>query len=220
MRKLLLVSAALGALCVPALADNITLTATADGVLVDTISSGGLPTLDENNVAFGSAFNLNSLTINSEASLSPGDILSTNTINVAANASGQHNLVLDITSANMTGLGSLENFLSSFSVTGLPAGWSVQETTFINGVQLAQTPNFMGPPPSDSAFSTDAALMTNPFSAEVQYNITSNGAGRFNGGIDLSVAPVPGPLVGAGLPGLLAGLTMIGFFGTRRQKVA
>ena len=189
--------------------DDITLTATVDGLLVDTINSGGLPTLDVNNVAFGSAFNLNSLTINSQGALAPPAILSTNTLDVDHNGGSAHVLVLDIISTGLTGPGALANLLSEFSVTGLTAGWTVQEQTFINGGLLASTPVFGGN--NATTDSTNAANVTNPFTAEVKYTLDASAtAGQFNGGIDLAFASgAPGPSLASGLPGIV----MAGFLG-------
>jgi hypothetical protein len=196
-------------------ADNITLNATADGVLVDTINSGGLPTLDISNIDFGAAFLLNSLTINSASALAVPAELNTNTLDIAANAVGNHQLILDVTAAGLTGTGTLQSFLSEFSVTGLTTGWNVMEQTFINGVLLAATP--VVTTNSASADVTSFALETNPFSAEVRYTINSVGSGQFNGGIDISA--VPGPILGAGLPGMITALFgMLGLNRLRRKR--
>ena len=218
MRRLLLAgAAAIFALASVAKADNITLTATADGTLVDTINSGGLPFLDVNNVDFGTAFLLNSLTLNSAGSLAKPAELNTNSLDVAAQATGNHQLILDVTASGLLGSGSLQNFLSEFSVTGLTTGWSVTEQTFINGTPEASFTTLAN---SASFDANTLALETNPFSAEVRYTINSVGVGQFNGGIDIS-APVPAPLIGAGLPGLLAALGgMFGLNRFRRRRVA
>jgi len=212
MKKILLSTAALLAITTASNADAITVTATVDGTLVATESSAD-GTLNVNNQAFGPIFNLNSLSINSETFLAAPDLLSTNTLDVNQSAGGTHQLVIDITATGLAGPGTIEALLSAFSVTGLTSGWSAREQTFINGVLLADTGTFTQT--SDSAFSVDFRNVTNPFSAEAKYTINSAGIGRFNGGIDIAAAAVPGPVVGAGLPGLLAA---IGFFGLRRRK--
>jgi hypothetical protein len=215
MKRLLLGTIAALAVIGPAVADDITLRATADNVLVDTLDSGGLPFLDVSNTAFGSAFNLNSLTLNSRGSLTAPDELKTNTLDVQGIISGMHTLVLDIVASGLTGTGSLQSFLNEFSVTGLTSGWSVTEQTKINGVVQATTPAITAN--SASADVTTTALESNPFSAEAIYTISTNGLGSFNGGIDIQAVAVPSPILGAGIPGLIIGLGVLGFAASRRQ---
>jgi hypothetical protein len=62
------------------------------------------------------------------------------------------------------------------------------------------------------------ALLTDPYDAMVRYTINSVGTGRFNGGIDMALAPVPVPAVGAGLPGVIAGFGAIYAWGKRRAR--
>jgi hypothetical protein len=199
MKKLLLAS--VFALAVgPAMADAINLTATVDGVVAGNVSSPD-GSLTVTNQSFG-VFNLNSLSINSETFLAPPGILSSNTLDVDQTALGSHTLVLDIVATGLAGPNALENFLSSFSVSGQTAGWSVIERTTINGNPLATTPLFTGV--SDSAFSTNAAFAATLFTADEHYTITSLGEGSFNGGIDISTA-VPEPATW--------GMMLLGFVG-------
>lgn len=211
MRKLLLAGAML--LAGPAMADNITLTATVDGTLIDTITSSD-GTLNPTNVSFGPDYNLNSLTIDSSTFLAPPGIIHTNTINVDQNVSGSHQLVLDIKADGLVGPGAITALLSEFSVTGLTGGWSAMEQTFINGNPLASTPLFTAN--SASADVGGSANLTNPFEAEVRYTINSDSVGQFNGGINIDA--VPGPVTGTGLPGTLAGLGMLGLAMVRRRR--
>ena len=212
MKKLLLVAMAASlALAAPAFADTIQLTATVDGILVNSTNSAD-GTLDVSNQAFG-VFNLNSLSINSETFLAAPDLLSTNTLNINQSAGGTHQLVIDVKAFGLSGPNAVANLLSSFSVTGLTGGWNAQEQTFINGTLLADTGVFTAT--SDSAFSNNLALLGSLFNAEAVYTINSVGVGRFNGGIDISVAETP-------LPGAVwlfgSGLGLIAMAGKRRKK--
>jgi hypothetical protein len=218
MRKFLLAS--VFALASPALADTITATAIVDGGAPVTTSSA-TGTLNINNVALG-VFSLNTVSIDSQSILPAPGIINTNTLNLQQTATGSHTLALDIVASGLTGPGTLASLLSSFSVSGLTAGWTARERTFINGVQLSDTGIFTAS--SDSAFSINPAVLTNPFSAEVRYDIVSNGIGGFNGGIDISrtglTQEIPGPIVGAGMPGLVMacfGLIGLGWRRARRR---
>jgi hypothetical protein len=199
MKKLLLAS--VFALAVgPALADSISLTATVDGGAPTVIVSPD-GSLTVTNQSFG-VFNLNSLSINSETFLAPPGILSSNTLDVDQTTTGTHTLALDIIASGLAGPNAVEAFLSSFSVSGQTAGWSVTERTTINGNPLATTPLFTGV--SDSAFSTNAAFAGTLFTADEHYLITSVGEGSFNGGIDIAVG-VPEPATW--------GMMLLGFVG-------
>jgi hypothetical protein len=213
MKKLLLAS--VFALAVsPALADAISLTATVDGVAAGSASSPD-GSLTVTNQSFG-AFNLNSLSINSQTFLSSPGVLSSNTLDVDQTTTGTHTLQLDIVATGLSGPNSLKDFLSSFSVSGQTAGWSVVETTTINGSLLASTPVFTGV--SDSASSINAAFAGTTFTADEHYTIMSVGEGSFNGGIDIAVAAVPEPATW--------GMMLLGFVGLafmfrqKRRKVS
>ena len=212
LKKLLLSTAMVGLLASPAMADAIVATARVDGTLVATGSSLSA-TLDVNNQAFGPDFNLNTLTINSQGSIAAPGVLSTNTFDVNQTIGGTHTLMLDILATGLMGPNALTNLLSTFSVSGLPAGWSVTEETLINGSLLATTPLFSGV--SDSASAIDAAFLGNPFSAEVIYTVNSVGTGNFNGGIDISVAAVPEPATWAMV---ILGFAGVAFMGMRRRR--
>jgi hypothetical protein len=211
MKKILLASVFALAIS-PALADAINLTATVDGLAAGSASSPD-GSLTITNQAFG-IFNLNSLSINSQTFLAPPGVLSSNTLDVDQSTTGTHTLQLDIVATGLAGPNAVENFLSSFSVSGQTAGWSVVETTTINGVPLAATGLFTGV--SDSASSTNPAFAGATFTADEHYTIMSVGQGSFNGGIDIAVAAVPEPATWAML---LLGFAGLGFMFRRHQRV-
>jgi len=212
MKRLLTTAASILVLAAPACADVIDVFATVDGgAPAHTSSATGQLIISA--VALG-PFSLNSVVINSEATLPAPGILNTNTLNLNQTVGGNHTLVLDIVASGLAGPGALRNLLSSFSVSGLTAGWDAREQTFVNGALLADTGVFTNP--SDSAFSINPAFLAGTYSAEVKYTIDGVGIGGFNGGVDMSLAAVPGPVVGAGLPGLAIGLALLGL-GIRRR---
>jgi len=186
----------------PALADSIQLTATCDAVACGSAFSP-VGTLNINNQAFGSVFNLNTLSINSETFLVAPGVLTTNTLDVDQSVAGNHTLVLDIIANGLSGPNALTAFLSTFSVSGQPAGWTIQAQTLINGNPLASSLVFTGV--SDSGSSTNLAFAGSLFSAEAIYTITSSGVGSVNAGIDISVAAVPEPATW--------GMMLLGFLG-------
>jgi hypothetical protein len=213
LKSLALASVAVLALSAAARADAINLTATVDGVAAGSASSPD-GSLTVTNQSFG-AFNLNSLSINSQTFLSSPGVLSSNTIDVDQNTTGSHTLQLDIVATGLAGPNAVQDFLSSFSVSGQTAGWSVVETTTINGVPLAATGLFTGV--SDSASSINAAFAGTTFTADEHYTIMSVGEGSFNGGIDISVSAVPEPATW--------GMMLFGFVGLtfafrNRRKMA
>ena len=211
MRKILL-GCVFAMVAMPAMADVITLTATVDGVLAGTTSSN-TGQLDVTGVALG-PYSLNTITADSQTVLPGGGLLNTNSLNLQQTNTGSHSLVLDIVASGLTGPGALASLLSTFSVTGLTAGWTADERTTINGNLLVDTGVFTTP--VASAFSTNSAFLGNTFSADVHYTITSNGVGGFNGGIDIGVVPVPAPVLGAGLSGLI--IAALGLVGLNRRR--
>lgn len=213
MKKLLLAGVFTLAIT-PAMADAIVATARVDGFVV-AIESSATGTLNVVNQSFGPLFDLNTLSVDSESVLTPPDYLKTNTLNVDQIGTGNHQLVIDVVATGLTGPNALKALLSEFSVTGMTTGWSASEQTFINGNPLSSTGLFFTP--SGSADIAGSAFLGPTFNAEVIYTINSAGVGSFNGGIDISAAAVPGPVVGAGLPGILGGLAMLGLAKRRRR---
>jgi hypothetical protein len=217
MKKTFLLATSAVLASAPASADDIVLSATVDGG-VPTIITSVDGNLNVNSQSFGADFDLNTLSINAGPGFlaAPG-ILNTNTLDVNQVVTGSHTLVLDILARNLVGTGALTSLLDEFSVTGLTTGWSVVEQTLVDGVIEATTPTIFAN--SASADVTTSALLSNPFSAEAIYTISSNGVGQFNGGIDISAAPVPGPLAGSGLPGIVAAcLSLLGLSRIRRRR--
>jgi hypothetical protein len=211
MRNVLVAALMLTA-ATPALASSISVTIKEDAVVVGTVNSPD-GNLNVNSQTFGT-FNLNTLSINDADFLVPGGVLDTNALDVQQTSQvAGHTFELLITANGLVGPGALTNLLSDFSVTGLTAGWTIQEKTLINGVLLSQTAVFSGNNASGDIIA--AALLTNPYSATADYIITTKpGTGEFNGGVDIQAAATPLPAVG--IPGMIAGL--LGLWGLSRRK--
>jgi hypothetical protein len=91
-------------------------------------------------------------------------------------------------------------------------------STDINGFTTGST-TFTGP--VSNGHDTDFLGFNLPgtFNASLHFDITTNGlAGESNTGAALAAAAVPGPIVGAGLPGLVAALGWLGFGRFRRKR--
>jgi len=135
------------------------------------------------------------------------------------------------TAGNLIGPGGgppVKAFESSFTQSTLPSGWTVQVDTFLD--------------PADGLFTTAIPLSSHLFTASNQtfdevvpivdfgnvfYSVTArftisanDVAGVTYTTADIAIAPVPAPIAGAGLPGLImAGAGLIGWW-RRRRKIA
>jgi hypothetical protein len=161
---------------------------------------------------------------NNSSTANPGNIaptptlplLSGDTIDVSNASSGT--LVVWMTTTGNLGanlpLGT-HAFQSSFTDNLLPDGWTVQVDTFLDpadGIFTTAIPLsshlFRG---SDPAFrqTVQADPGNGFFSVTARFTITANGAGSVNSTADIAFVaphgpdPVPGPMVGAGLPGFI-----------------
>jgi len=211
--KSLVLASVLALAAVPAFADAISLTATCDNVVCGTASSPN-GTLDISDQAFG-PFNLNSLSINSATFLAPPGVLSTNTLDVDQTMLGTHTLTLDIVASGLTGINDVQNFLTTFSVSGQTTGWAIIEKSFIDGTLLATSPIFTGTDGSGNSLNSQFVGPT--FNAEVLYTITSLDTGSVNGGIDISTSAVPEPSTWAMM--LLGFVGLAFMFRNRRRMV-
>jgi hypothetical protein len=222
MKKLLLTTVALLAMSAAATAATISFTASEDAGPSATINTGQTSasvgpispavTPDFTFLASGST----------QGFTPPPTLLNAQNVTVSTTDAGvSHTLHLEVDATGIVGISGLVDFLSHFDVTGQTGTWTTSAFTDINGVVLRSAGPFTGV--STGADFFDFASVTDPFNVSAHWDITTNGtAGSTNLGIVLSTGvaqPVPGPIVGAGLPGLVS-LLGYGWYWRRKRRVA
>jgi hypothetical protein len=216
MRKLLLATAAVIAMTAAAGAGTITFQAQEDSGPTTTVNTGqDAATLGP--VVVGD-FSIADLSGATDPFLSLPFLLQGNQIDVSNTSGVSHTLHLTVLGVGLTAPTGLVTLASGFDVTGITAGWTVAMSTDIDGVTVGST-SFTGP--LSNGHDTDFLGFNLPgtFTASLHFDITTNGiAGESNTGAALAAAPVPGPIVGAGLPAIMAGLTFLGLGRLRRKR--
>lgn len=223
--KLLLASAAVFAMSVLASVANaatITVGFQQIGFNGDAITT--VPTTGTGLLVYGSSYG--NFTSAGTASGSPpnafGELLASTSQSIASTSAGGTFNVYITSQGNSAPSGNL-TFISSLTSNLLPAGWTVTQSTFLDsgnglfGGTLLSSHTFN----AAGAFTGVAAGDTGPglYSVTQLYTIVANSAGTLALST-MSISAVPGPMVGAGLPGLLAAAAGLLALARRRRKVA
>jgi hypothetical protein len=204
----LLVSTGLMAWPLIVSADTVSIGLSTGGAPTTVATGNGLAQL--NSTPFGS---FSSITVSGhgESTLTPPDILFTDTINTATSSGGT--LEIFVTDQGLTSPNGVITFGSSFTVNTLPNGWTVMEQTLIDPANGLYT----GSPLSAFNFSsigtnsqaTAASTGPTPYSVTELFTVRASGAGDSNDTIDLegtAVVGAPEPstlfLLGVGLVGI------------------
>jgi len=163
---------------------------------------------------YGNFANITATATGSPPLFSP-DILASSTIDISQNNPGVSTLYVWVTSQGNTLAAGLTTFLSSFTssiVTGLPADWSITETTYEDNTNaLWGTQNLLSTisspaltTPGVTIEAGHATVIAGAQSVTELYTVTTGGQGQASLAIDISgISGVPGPTAGAGLPGLI-----------------
>lgn len=135
----------------------------------------------------------------------PEPDLDTTTIDATTHSSGT--LTIDVLETGLTT--PINHLTSAFSTSKLPAGWTVAESTFINGVLVdSQTFAATGGVDKTSAVSVGAT-----YTEMEQYVITATHSGSIAAGITTTSVPEPATLT-------LIGMGLLGLLGIRKKENA
>jgi hypothetical protein len=163
-----------------------------------------------------------SVTASGSPPLIAPDVLDSTSLNITSHAAATLNVYVTVSDITAP-LGDV-SFLSGLTSNVLPVSWSVTLATFIdanNGKFTTTTPlsSFTFNTIGTSVQSAVANTGLDAYSLTALYTITS---GRIGGQAlsTIHVSAVPGPVVGAGLPGLVIACGALIAFARRRRKKA
>lgn len=223
--KLLLASAAVFAMSALATAANAVTVSI--GFQQSGVNGGAITTVATSNTGVASSptsaygtFAVNGVLATGSGPNPFGELLSSTALNISSATAGTFNIY--ITSQDNTAPSGNLFFTSSLTSNILPAGWTVTQSTYLSNTNALYAGSQLASHAFSAAGTFESTTLANTgaglYSVTQVISITSTGIGNALSTLDVSA--VPGPMVGAGLPGLIAACAGLLALARRRRKVA
>jgi hypothetical protein len=226
MKRLLLATVALAAMVATATAGTIALQIQEDAGAPQQFLGAPASTFSSAGVQFGD-FLISNITGSTVGSTQAPVLLSSNTLTIQNQTNDPHILNIWVTGNGITSPTGLTDVFSSFTNVVLSDGWTARLESLFSATDQMFTGSvidsqlFLGtalPTGQAGTFNTPIDLGAGPYSLTAHFTFVSDGFGQSNSAI--TIAAVPGPIVGAGLPGILALISMGGLYWKRRKAIA